>query len=113
EPRPGARRGSWTAPWRLSLALGCPHARCWKGDPTGQVSHGDGRDMTHAVDQRHDEQPRAGRSGRATWLRRVGLFALSLVCARIIFDLVGVIDWDAVWNGIAHLNAWQLALLVG
>jgi hypothetical protein len=38
---------------------------------------------------------------------------LSLVCARIIFDLVGTIDWDAVGAGLAHLKAWQIGLLVG
>ena len=52
------------------------------------------------------------RSRRVTWLRRAGLFVLSLVCARVIIDLVGAIDWDAVRGGIEHLHAWQLALLV-
>jgi uncharacterized membrane protein YbhN (UPF0104 family) len=47
-----------------------------------------------------------------TWLRRAGLFVLSLVCARIIIDLVGAIDWEAVRGGIAHLEAWQVAVLV-
>ena len=54
----------------------------------------------------------AGRSRRARWLRRLGLLALSLVCARIIINLVGEIDWDAVWKGIEHLEAWQFAVLV-
>lgn len=52
------------------------------------------------------------RSRRVTWLRRAGLFVLSLACARVIIDLVGAIDWDAVRGGIEHLHAWQLALLV-
>jgi putative heme transporter len=55
---------------------------------------------------------RPRRSRRATWLRRVGLFALSVVCARIIIDLVGAVDWDAVWDGVRHLEAWQVAVLV-
>jgi len=41
------------------------------------------------------------------------LLALSLACAKIIIDLVGEIDWNAVWKGIEHLEAWQFALLVG
>jgi len=40
------------------------------------------------------------------------LLVLSLACAKIIIDLVGAIDWDAVWNGIAHLEPWQLTVLV-
>ncbi len=52
------------------------------------------------------------RSRRVTWLRRVGLFVLSLFCARVIIDLVGAIDWDAVRGGIEHLHVWQLTLLV-
>jgi uncharacterized membrane protein YbhN (UPF0104 family) len=46
------------------------------------------------------------------WLRRLVLLALALACARIIINLVGEIDWDAVWNGIAHLEWWQLTVLV-
>jgi uncharacterized membrane protein YbhN (UPF0104 family) len=53
-----------------------------------------------------------GRSRRATWLRRLALFAFSLACARIVIDLVGAIDWDAVGKGLEHLHAWQLAVLV-
>ncbi|NUR06846.1 MAG: hypothetical protein HOQ22_02300 [Nocardioidaceae bacterium] len=53
-----------------------------------------------------------GRSRRATWLRRAALFVLSIICARIIIDLVGAIDWDAVRGGISHLHAWQLVVLV-
>ena len=55
---------------------------------------------------------RPQRSRRATWLRRAGLLALSIACARIIIDLVGDIDWDAVWAGVRHLEAWQFAVLV-
>jgi putative heme transporter len=55
---------------------------------------------------------RPKRSRRATWLRRAGLLALSIACARIIIDLVGDIDWDAVWAGVRHLEAWQIAVLV-
>jgi hypothetical protein len=40
------------------------------------------------------------------------LFALALACARIIFNLVGTIQWDVVWAGIEHLRAWQIAVLV-
>jgi len=55
---------------------------------------------------------RPPRTRRATWLRRVGLLVLSLACARIIIDLVGSIDWDAVWGGIRHLEAWQFGVLI-
>lgn len=68
--------------------------------------------MTHAVDPERDEKPRPSRSRPATWLRRLGLFALSLACARIIFNLVGAIDWNVVFNSIGHLEAWQIAVLV-
>jgi hypothetical protein len=57
--------------------------------------------------------PELRRSRRISSLRRAGLFALSLACARIIFDLVGAIEGDAVRAGIEHLAAWQFALLVG
>jgi uncharacterized membrane protein YbhN (UPF0104 family) len=40
------------------------------------------------------------------------LFVLSVVCARIIINLVGAIDWDAVWSGIEHLEPWQFVLLI-
>lgn len=52
------------------------------------------------------------RSRRRTWLRRAGLLVLSIACAKIIIDLVGSIDWAAVRGGIAHLEAWQLVVLV-
>jgi putative heme transporter len=67
--------------------------------------------MTHAPDRELDET-RPKRSRRVTWLRRLGLLVLSLACARIIIDLVGAIDWHAVWRGIEHLEPWQLALLI-
>jgi len=57
------------------------------------------------------EEPRPEQS-RYMWLRRLGLLALSLACGKIIIDLVGQIDWDAVWKGISHLTPWQFALLV-
>jgi putative heme transporter len=61
-----------------------------------------------------DEQlDRPTRSLRAMWIRRAILLVLAIACARIIIDLVGTIDWHAVWDGIDHLHAWQLALLVG
>jgi putative heme transporter len=69
--------------------------------------------MTHAVDRELDEHPRPGRSGVRLWLRRLVVLALVLACTRIIINLVGQIDWDAVWHAIAHLHAWQLALLIG
>ncbi|MDH2412771.1 hypothetical protein [Nocardioides sp. CER19] len=60
-----------------------------------------------------DEQlPRPTRSLRATWIRRAILLVLAIACARIIIDLVGSIDWHAVWDGIDHLHTWQLALLI-
>ena len=68
--------------------------------------------MTHTRHREPDRESQPVRSRRATWLRRLGLFALSLACARIIFNLVGAIDWDAVWAGIEHLKAWQIALLI-
>jgi len=40
------------------------------------------------------------------------MLALSIACAWIIIDLVGSIDWAAVRGGIAHLEAWQLAVLI-
>jgi len=73
---------------------------------------GDGHGMTHAVAPGLHDEPEPGRSGRATWIRRLVLLALALACAKIIIDLVGQIDWDAVWQGIAHLEWWQLAVLV-
>jgi uncharacterized membrane protein YbhN (UPF0104 family) len=70
--------------------------------------------MPQVVDPDTGEStPRPARSGLSPWVRRVGLFVLSLVCARIIFDLVGAIDWEAVRAGVAHLRAWQFALMVG
>jgi putative heme transporter len=69
--------------------------------------------MTHTVDRQLNEEPPKARSLTVKWLRRVGLLALSLACARIIIDLVGQIDWHAVWSAIEHLEAWQLAFLVG
>jgi putative heme transporter len=68
--------------------------------------------MTDTVDRRLDGEPRPRRSGLALWIRRLVLLVLSLACARIIIDLVGAIDWHAVWNAIAHLEPWQLAVLV-
>lgn len=68
--------------------------------------------MTHTPHRELDEKPQPTRSRRVTWLRRVGLFALALACARIIFNLVGTIQWDVVWAGIEHLRAWQIAVLV-
>jgi uncharacterized membrane protein YbhN (UPF0104 family) len=67
--------------------------------------------MTRA-DPDVEEAPQPWRARRAMWLRRLALLVLSLACARIIINLVGAIDWDAVWKGIAHLEAWQFVLLV-
>lgn len=68
-----------------------------------------GADMNHARDR-----PRSPtkRSRRMTWLRRIGLVALAVACARIIIDLVGSIDWNAVRGGVEHLEVWQIAVLV-
>jgi putative heme transporter len=42
----------------------------------------------------------------------VVLLVLSIACARIIIDLVGSIDWEAVRSGLRHLNGWQFTALV-
>src|SRR5262245_16388472 len=68
--------------------------------------------MSHASPREADEHEPKPMSVRKIWIRRIALFALSIVCARIIIDLVGAIDWDAVWAGIEHLTAWQFVLLV-
>lgn len=71
------------------------------GTPAGRAK----RDL-----DRGGSRPR--RSRRAAWIRRAGLLALSIACARIIIGLVGSIDWAAVWAGIEHLQAWQFAVLI-
>ncbi|MBO0847179.1 MAG: UPF0104 family protein [Nocardioides sp.] len=69
--------------------------------------------MTNIADRELDQEPPRARSLTAKLIRRGVLLVISLACARIIIDLVGQIDWNAVWDGIAHLEAWQLAVLVG
>jgi putative heme transporter len=78
-------------------------------------AHGPVMETTPEPSVQHDlDRGRSGapRSRRRTWLRRAGLFVLSIACAWIIIDLVGSIDWGAVRAGIAHLEAWQFVVLI-
>jgi uncharacterized membrane protein YbhN (UPF0104 family) len=68
--------------------------------------------VTGALESERDERPRPERPPAYLWIRRLVLLVLALACARIIIDLVGEIDWDAVWKGIEHLEAWQFASLI-
>jgi len=54
-----------------------------------------------------ETRPRARR-----WLRRLGLLALSLVCAYIIVGLVGRIDWGDVRDAIGAVSLWQFPILL-
>jgi uncharacterized membrane protein YbhN (UPF0104 family) len=68
--------------------------------------------VTRALESDLDERARPAKPPAYLWIRRLVLLVLALACARIIINLVGEIDWDAVWNGISHLEAWQLVVLI-
>jgi putative heme transporter len=55
----------------------------------------------------------SGTRPKRRWLKRGILLALALVCAYVIIDRVGRIDWGAVRDALGHLTWWQpLVLLV-
>jgi len=68
--------------------------------------------MTRVLEPEPDESAVPQRPPAYLWIRRLVLLILALACARIIINLVGEIDWDAVWKGVEHLTAWQFALLI-
>jgi len=68
--------------------------------------------MTRVLESERDDSALPERPPAYLWIRRLVLLILALVCARIIINLVGDIDWDAVWRGVEHLTAWQFALLI-
>jgi putative heme transporter len=47
-----------------------------------------------------------------TWLIRAALIVLAVVATVAAFRLIGAIDWHAVWDGLRHLDWWQVPLLV-
>ena len=49
---------------------------------------------------------------RRRWVKRALLVVLSVVVTAAIFHLVGRIDWPVVWDALAQMTWWQLALLL-
>jgi uncharacterized membrane protein YbhN (UPF0104 family) len=46
------------------------------------------------------------------WLTRLGLLVLSLLVTYTVVQLVGRIDWAAVWDALLHLTWWQPFVLL-
>ena len=68
--------------------------------------------MTRVLESEPEESALPKRPPAYLWIRRLVVLILALACARIIINLVGEIDWDAVRKGVEHLTAWQFALLI-
>ena len=47
------------------------------------------------------------RAKRPAWLTRLGLLLLSLLVTVAVVQLIGRIDWAAVWDALLHLTWWQ------
>ncbi len=53
------------------------------------------------------------RTKRSAWLIRVGLLLLAALVTVAVVQLVGRIDWPAVWDALLHLTWWQPLVLLG
>ncbi len=51
-------------------------------------------------------------SGRPAWVTRVVLLGVALVATYVIVQLVGRIDWAAVWDALSRLTWWQPIVLL-
>ena len=52
------------------------------------------------------------RAKRPAWLTRLGLVLLSALVTVAMVQLVGRIDWPAVWDALLHLTWWQPLVLL-
>ena len=53
------------------------------------------------------------RTKRSAWLTRLGLLLLAALVTVAVVQLVGRIDWPAVWDALLHLTWWQPLVLLG
>jgi hypothetical protein len=49
---------------------------------------------------------------RSAWLTRLGLLLLAALVTVAVVQLVGRIDWSAVWDALSHLTWWQPFVLL-
>jgi putative heme transporter len=52
------------------------------------------------------------RTKRSAWLTRLGLLLLAALVTVAVVQLVGRIDWSAVWEALLHLTWWQPVVLL-
>jgi putative heme transporter len=52
------------------------------------------------------------RTKRRAWLTRLGLVVLSLLVTVAVVQIVGRVDWAAVWDALLHLTWWQPLVLL-
>ena len=52
------------------------------------------------------------RTKRSAWLTRLGLLLLAALVTAAVVQLVGQIDWPAVWDALLHLTWWQPVVLL-
>ena len=53
------------------------------------------------------------RTKRSAWLTRLGLLLLAALVTVAVVQLIGRIDWPAVWDALLHLTWWQPLVLLG